>query len=47
MMLHKITPEEYHRMGPIFLDASMELIKGELFDMAPIGIAHFWIVRYR
>ncbi|CAK0782191.1 putative restriction endonuclease domain-containing protein [Gammaproteobacteria bacterium] len=44
MMLHKITPGEYHRMGPIFLDARLELIRGELFDMAPIGISHSWTV---
>ncbi|CAK0768276.1 putative restriction endonuclease domain-containing protein [Gammaproteobacteria bacterium] len=44
MMPHKITPEEYHRMGPIFLDARLELIRGELFNMAPIGISHFWTV---
>ena len=44
MIPHKITPEEYHQMGPIFPDARLELIKGELFDMAPIGTAHFWTV---
>ncbi|CAK0780039.1 putative restriction endonuclease domain-containing protein [Gammaproteobacteria bacterium] len=44
MTPHQITPEEYHRMGPVFLDARLELITGELFDMAPIGIAHFWTV---
>lgn len=44
MILHKITPEEYHQMGPIFMDARMELIEGELFDMAPIGTPHAWTV---
>lgn len=44
MTPHKITPEEYHQMGPIFPDARLELIEGELFDMAPIGIGHFWNV---
>ncbi|CDH46466.1 MAG: Uma2 family endonuclease [Candidatus Competibacteraceae bacterium] len=44
MTPHRITPEEYHQMGSIFLEARMELIEGELFDMAPIGTAHFWTV---
>lgn len=44
MTPHKITLEEYHQMAPIFPDARLELIEGELFDMAPIGIAHFWAV---
>ena len=44
MTPHKITPEEYHQMGPIFPAARLELIEGELFDMAPIGTAHFWTV---
>jgi hypothetical protein len=26
MIPHKITPEEYHQMGPIFPDARLELI---------------------
>ena len=44
MTPHKITPDEYHQMGPIFLDTRLELIEGELFDMVPIGTAHFWTV---
>ena len=44
MWPHKITPEEYHQMGPAFPDARLELIEGELFDMSPIGTAHFWTV---
>lgn len=44
MTPHKITPDEYHQMGPIFLDTRLELIEGELFDMSPIGTAHFWTV---
>jgi Uma2 family endonuclease len=38
-----ITVEEYHRMAEIGLlneDSRVELIEGELIDMAPIGISH-------
>ena len=41
MTPHKITLEECHQMAPIFPDARLELIEGELFDMAPMGTAHF------
>jgi len=44
MTPHKITPDEYHQMGPIFLDTRLELIEGELFDMSPIGTPHVWTV---
>ena len=44
MTPHKITLEEYHQMAPIFPDARLELIEGKLFDMSPIGTAHFWTV---
>lgn len=44
MTPHKITPDEYHQMGPIFPVARIELIEGDLFDMAPIGIPHVWAV---
>lgn len=44
MTPHKITLDEYHQMGPIFPMARIELIEGGLFDMAPIGTAHFWTV---
>lgn len=44
MIPHKITPEEYHQMGLIFPDSHLELIEGELFDMAPIGTPHAWTV---
>ncbi len=37
MIPYKITLEEYHQMRLIFLDSHLELIEGELFDMAPIG----------
>ena len=44
MTPHKITPDEYHQMGPIFLDTRLELIEGELFDMSPSGTPHVWTV---
>lgn len=44
MTPHKITPDEYHQMGPIFPVTRLELIEGELFDMAPIGTPHAWTV---
>ena len=40
---HRITVEEYHRMGEVGLfapDARVELIEGEIIDMAPIGNRH-------
>jgi len=40
---HRITVDEYHRMGELGLfapDARVELIEGEIIDMAPIGMAH-------
>jgi Uma2 family endonuclease len=40
MTPHKITPDEYHQMGPIFPVTRIELIEGGLFDMTPIGIPH-------
>lgn len=45
MIPHKITPQEYHQMESIFFGNKMELINGELFDMAPIGTSHFWTVK--
>lgn len=44
MTPHKITRDEYHQMGPIFPTTRLELIEGELFDMAPIGTPHAWAV---
>lgn len=40
---HRITVEEYHQMGEAGIfdeDARIELLEGELFDMAPIGSRH-------
>jgi Uma2 family endonuclease len=40
---HLWTVEEYHRMGEVGLldaDARVELIEGEIVEMAPIGDAH-------
>lgn len=40
---HRITVEEYHRMAEVGLlapDARVELIEGEVVDMAPVGERH-------
>jgi len=40
---HRLTVEEYFRMAEVGLlapDARVELIQGEIFDMAPIGNLH-------
>lgn len=40
---HRLTVEDYHRMGEVGIlseDARVELIEGELIDMAPIGSQH-------
>ena len=44
---HRITVDEYHRMaevGVLAPDARVELIEGEIIDMAPIGIDHNSVV---
>lgn len=44
---HRITVDEYYRMGEVGLlasDARVELIEGEIIDMAPIGIGHSSVV---
>ena len=44
---HRITVHEYHRMAEVGLlapDARVELIEGEIIDMAPIGNDHQSIV---
>lgn len=40
---HRIDVDEYHRMGEVGLlapDARVELLEGEIIDMAPIGTDH-------
>jgi Uma2 family endonuclease len=44
---HRITVDEYYRMAEVGLlapDARVELIEGEIIDMAPIGIDHNSVV---
>jgi Uma2 family endonuclease len=44
---HRITVDEYHRMFEVGIlppDARVELIEGEIIDMAPTGIDHGSIV---
>ncbi len=46
---HRITVDEYHRMAEVGLlapDARVELIDGEIIDMAPIGDPHRAVVAY-
>lgn len=40
---HRLTVDEYYRMAEVGLlawDARVELIEGEIIDMAPIGSRH-------
>ena len=44
---HRITAEQYHRMGDAGVfepEARVELIEGEVIDMAPIGTRHWSMV---
>jgi len=44
---HRLTVDEYERMaevGVLAPDARLELIDGEIIDMAPIGTQHYWTV---
>lgn len=44
---HRINVDEYYRMSEVGLlarDARVELIQGEVFDMAPIGSRHAYVV---
>jgi Uma2 family endonuclease len=44
---HRITADEYHRLGDagvLAADARVELIDGEVIDMAPIGSRHWSVV---
>ena len=46
---HRLTVDEYYRMGKagVFApDARVELIEGEVIDMAPIGSRHARAVNY-
>jgi Uma2 family endonuclease len=44
---HRFTVDEYHRMGEAGIfheDDRVELIAGEIIEMAPIGSDHAWVV---
>ena len=44
---HRITVDDYHRMAEVGLlapDARVELVDGEIIDMAPIGRSHLSVV---
>lgn len=44
---HRLTVDDYHRMGEAGVlgpDARVELIEGEVLDMAPMGSQHFWML---
>jgi Uma2 family endonuclease len=44
---HRLTVDDYYRMaevGVLARDARVELIEGEIIDMAPIGSRHYWAV---
>ena len=44
---HRFTVDEYHRMGEAGIfhqDDRVELIAGEIVEMAPIGSDHAWVV---
>jgi len=46
---HRISVSEWHKMGTINIfppDARLELIEGEIIDMAPIGPSHAACVRH-
>ncbi|HZF14963.1 MAG TPA: Uma2 family endonuclease [Steroidobacteraceae bacterium] len=46
---HRITVDEYHRMAEVGLlaeDARVELIEGEIIDMAPTGSRHSAVVSW-
>ncbi len=47
LMRRRISVDDYHRMAEVGLlppDAKVELIEGEIFDMAPTGSRHYWAV---
>jgi Uma2 family endonuclease len=44
---HRLSVADYHRMaeaGVLAQDARVELIEGEIIDMAPTGTRHYWAV---
>ncbi len=44
---HRLSVADYHRMaqtGVLDADAKVELIDGEVMDMAPTGTRHYWVV---
>lgn len=44
---YKLTVEDYHKLGEVGIlneDSRVELIDGELIEMAPIGGPHMWAV---
>src|SRR5438094_271220 len=44
---HKLSVEDYHKLGDVGIlteDSRVELIDGELIEMAPIGGPHMWVV---
>jgi Uma2 family endonuclease len=46
---HRLTVRDYHRMGEVGIlheDSRVELIEGEIIDMAPIGSSHAGTVIY-
>jgi Uma2 family endonuclease len=46
---HRLTVDDYHKMGAIGIlseEDRVEMIEGEVIDMAPIGSAHAACVRY-
>ena len=47
VLRHRLTVEEYYRMaeaGILKQDARVELIEGEIIDMAPMGSKHAYVV---
>lgn len=45
-VLHRFSVQDYHRMAEtgVFDRARVELIRGAIIDMAPIGTPHMWTV---
>jgi Uma2 family endonuclease len=46
---HRLTVDDYHKMGAVGIlseEDRVEMIEGEVIDMAPIGSAHAACVRY-